>query len=239
MTLSALEVLKKRGGKDGFFMMSEAASVDKQVSNFICVNFLVIKAISQLHTFDFPRAWAELIELDVTIKNTIQWLKKNGEYEDTLILLTADHAHGFDVWGTVDQRYIRTHDGELDMRNSIGVYAQSGFPGYFDKNNDGFPDSFVSFLLVTTIYMYFDLYFLYIQSPKITLAAGTNNGPGHFEAWQTTTNAPRNPTAATSNGDYDGNTKDAAGKNGGKTNIIQHKFTRVLNADNNSWSQVE
>jgi alkaline phosphatase len=32
MTLAALEVLKKRGDKDGFFMMSEAASVDKQVS---------------------------------------------------------------------------------------------------------------------------------------------------------------------------------------------------------------
>lgn len=102
-----------------------------------------------MHTFDFPRAWAELIELDVTIKNTIQWLKKHGEYEDTLILVTADHAHGFDVWGTVDQRYIRTHDGELDMRNSIGVYAQSGFPGYYDNNKDGFPDNFVSLLLCT------------------------------------------------------------------------------------------
>lgn len=32
MTLKALEVLKKRGGDDGFFLMSEAASVDKQVS---------------------------------------------------------------------------------------------------------------------------------------------------------------------------------------------------------------
>ncbi|KAG1220935.1 hypothetical protein G6F68_021067 [Rhizopus microsporus] len=62
MTLAALEVLKKRGGKDGFFMMSEAASVDKQ-----------------LHIFDFPRAWADLIELDVTIKNTIQWLKVNAD----------------------------------------------------------------------------------------------------------------------------------------------------------------
>lgn len=31
MTLAALEVLKKRGGQHGFFMMSEAASVDKQV----------------------------------------------------------------------------------------------------------------------------------------------------------------------------------------------------------------
>lgn len=58
MTIKALEVLKKRGGKDGFFLMSEAASVDKQ-----------------LHPLDFPRAYAELLELDVTIKNTIEWLK--------------------------------------------------------------------------------------------------------------------------------------------------------------------
>ncbi|KAI8146214.1 hypothetical protein BJV82DRAFT_485975, partial [Fennellomyces sp. T-0311] len=29
MTLKALEVLRKRGGDDGFFLMSEAASVDK------------------------------------------------------------------------------------------------------------------------------------------------------------------------------------------------------------------
>lgn len=35
MTLKALEVLKKRGGDDGFFLMSEAASVDKQVSNIL------------------------------------------------------------------------------------------------------------------------------------------------------------------------------------------------------------
>ncbi|OBZ90747.1 Alkaline phosphatase H [Choanephora cucurbitarum] len=176
MTLSALEVLKKRGGKDGFFMMSEAASVDKQ-----------------LHTFDFPRAWAELIELDVTIKKTVEWLKKNGEYEDTLILVTADHAHGFDVWGSVDQRYIRSHSDKSDMRNSIGVYAQAGFPGYYDKNGDGFPDNW---------------------SPEISLAAGTNNGPSHYEAWQTTTSSPRNPTVSDGHGDYIGNPKDAAGKNG-------------------------
>ncbi|CEP08239.1 hypothetical protein [Parasitella parasitica] len=176
MTLAALEVLKKRGGNDGFFMMSEAASVDKQ-----------------LHTFDFPRAWAELIELDVTIQKTIQWLKKNGEYEDTLIISTADHAHAFDVWGSVDQRYIRTHDGQIDMRNSIGVYAQSGWPGYYDNDKDGFPDNW---------------------SPEITLAAGTNNGPGHFEAWQTTSSGPRNPTTAGAHGDYIGNPDDAAGKHG-------------------------
>lgn len=196
MTLAALEVLKKRGGKDGFFMMSEAASVDKQ-----------------LHTFDFPRAWAELIELDVTIQKTIKWLKKNGEYEDTLIVLTADHAHGFDVWGSVDQRYIRTHNGQLDMRNSIGVYAQSGWPGYHDNNKDGFPDNWVS-LYAHLSYISLNITNILIQSPEITLAAGTNNGPGHFEAWQTTTSGPRNPTTSDAHGDYIGNPKDAAGKNG-------------------------
>lgn len=70
--------------------------------------------------------------------------QKNGEYEDTLILVTADHAHSFDVWGTIDQNYIRNHNSNGEMRNSIGTYARAGFPGYFDKNNDGFPDNFVS-----------------------------------------------------------------------------------------------
>lgn len=32
MTLKSLEVLTKRGGDDGFFLMVEAASVDKQVN---------------------------------------------------------------------------------------------------------------------------------------------------------------------------------------------------------------
>lgn len=176
MTIAALEVLKRRGGKDGFFMMSEAASVDKQ-----------------LHKFDFPRAWAELIEMDVTIKNTIAWLKKNGEYEDTLILLTADHAHSFDVWGSVDSDYIMSHDDASDMRNAIGVSSQAGWPGYFDTNGDGFPDNW---------------------SPKISLAAGTNNGPDHYEAWQTSVKGPRSPTVLGEFGNYVGNPKDMAGKNG-------------------------
>ncbi|KAI9311860.1 alkaline-phosphatase-like protein [Dichotomocladium elegans] len=155
MTIKALEVLKKRGGNDGFFLMSEAASVDKQ-----------------LHTLDFSRSWAELLEMDQTIKKTVEWLKKNGEYEDTLIIFTADHSHGFDVWGSVDQRYIHSRTTDRDMRDSIGVYATSGWPGYFDKDGDGFPDNW---------------------NPEITLAAGTNNGPDHTEAWDFSASGPRLP----------------------------------------------
>lgn len=44
MTLKALEVLKKRGGDDGFFLMSEAASVDKQVSNVLLLLFYHVEA---------------------------------------------------------------------------------------------------------------------------------------------------------------------------------------------------
>lgn len=80
MTLKALEVLKKRGGKDGFFLMSEAASVDKQVRALVYRSDVSLQDsqvlfVYKLHPLDFSRAWGELIEMDVTIKKTIEWLK--------------------------------------------------------------------------------------------------------------------------------------------------------------------
>ncbi|KAI7853651.1 alkaline-phosphatase-like protein [Circinella umbellata] len=176
MTIKALEVLKKRGGKDGFFLMSEAASVDKK-----------------LHPLDFNRAWADLIEMDVTIQKTVDWLKKNDEFEDTLIIFTADHSHAFDVFGSVDQKYMAEHDSNKDMRNSIGLYAASGWPGYFDNDNDGFPDNW---------------------NPKITLAAGTNNYPDHYEAFALSSTGPREPSVSDGHNGYIANKKDQAGKYG-------------------------
>ncbi|KAI8374235.1 alkaline-phosphatase-like protein, partial [Radiomyces spectabilis] len=176
MTIKALETLKKRGGKDGFFLMSEAASVDKQ-----------------LHVFDFPRAWAELIELDVTIQKTVEWLKKNGEYDDTLILFTADHAHSFDVWGTVDRERIKRENTDKGKRSTIGVYEHSGWTGFTDADGDGFPDDW---------------------APRITLAAGTNNGPDHYEAWQMSTTGSRKPGTKDPVHGVVANIKDAAGNFG-------------------------
>ncbi|CAO3622378.1 unnamed protein product [Cunninghamella blakesleeana] len=173
MTIKALDVLKKRGGKDGFFLMSEAASVDKK-----------------FHTFDYPRAFADLIELDVTVKKTVEWLKKNGEYDDTLILVTADHAHAFDVYGTVDSNYMLNAKNENDKISSIGVYQNAGFPGYYDRDGDGFPDNW---------------------TPKITLTSGTNNGPAHYEAWQISKNAPRYPSTTDDHGVVVPNPNDMAG----------------------------
>lgn len=84
MTLKAIDILHKRSQKNDvpWLMMSEAASVDKQ-----------------LHYGDSERAIGELLELDDTIKHTLQRLEELGIANETLVVMTADHAHGFDVFG--------------------------------------------------------------------------------------------------------------------------------------------
>ena len=73
MTLKAIEILHERHGDDGFFLMSEAASIDKQ-----------------MHLLDYDRALGELLELDDTISATLKYLAELGELEDTQVLVTAD-----------------------------------------------------------------------------------------------------------------------------------------------------
>jgi alkaline phosphatase len=79
MTLKAVEILNERGGDDGFFLMSEAASVDKQ-----------------MHALDYDRALGDLLELDDTVRATIAKLEDLGILEDTLVIVSADHGHGFE-----------------------------------------------------------------------------------------------------------------------------------------------
>ncbi len=79
MTVKAVEILSKRGGDKGFFLMSEAASIDKQ-----------------MHTLDYDRALGDLLELDDTVRATVAKLKELGILEDTLVLVSADHGHGFE-----------------------------------------------------------------------------------------------------------------------------------------------
>lgn len=75
MVIKGLEVLDKRYRKEGWFMMAEAASVDKM-----------------MHPLDYDRALADLLELDNAIGKTKDWLKRNNLDKDTLILTTADHG---------------------------------------------------------------------------------------------------------------------------------------------------
>lgn len=113
MTLKAIDILNERHRKDGWFLMSEAASIDKQ-----------------MHTLDYDRALGELLELDDTIRATIEKLKRNGQLKDTLIIVTADHGHGFDVTGSVDTKYLNEKTTDREKRNAIGTYAKSGLSQY-------------------------------------------------------------------------------------------------------------
>jgi alkaline phosphatase len=79
MTVKAVEILHNRGGDKGFFLMSEAASIDKQ-----------------MHALDYDRALGDLLELDDTVKATIKKLEDLGILKDTLIVISADHGHGFE-----------------------------------------------------------------------------------------------------------------------------------------------
>lgn len=80
MTLKAVDVLHTRGGDKGFFLMSEAASIDKQ-----------------MHALDYDRALGDLLELDDTVRATVKKLEELDILKDTLVVVSADHGHGFDA----------------------------------------------------------------------------------------------------------------------------------------------
>lgn len=51
--------------------------------------------MQMMHVLDYDRALGELLELDDTIRATMAHLKQIGELDNTLIVVTADHGHGF------------------------------------------------------------------------------------------------------------------------------------------------
>lgn len=113
MTLKALDILHERHRKEGWFLMSEAASIDKQ-----------------MHTLDYDRALGDLLELDDTVKATIAKLDELGSSKETLVLVTADHGHGFDVAGSVDTKYLNAQKTDREKRGAIGTYKESGLSQY-------------------------------------------------------------------------------------------------------------
>ncbi|KAI1341028.1 alkaline phosphatase-like protein [Xylariaceae sp. FL0016] len=113
MTLKAVDILHQRGGDEGFFLMSEGASIDKQ-----------------MHALDYDRALGDLLELDDTVRATIAHLEAIGELERTLVLVTADHGHGFDVFGGVDTKYLAAQKTDREKRRAVGTYAESGLSQY-------------------------------------------------------------------------------------------------------------
>jgi alkaline phosphatase len=176
MTLKAIDVLHNRGGDKGFFLMSEAASIDKQ-----------------MHVLDYDRALGDLLELDDTVRATVAHLAALGELEDTLIVVTADHGHGFDVFGNADTKYLAAQTSDRKKRDAIGVYANSGLsqytvevPGVSYGTGANFPVNW---------------------DPRYVIAAGLGANPDHRENYRVKKDGPREPATAV-NGSYYVNPKD-------------------------------
>ena len=101
MTTVAIDQLSKN--PDGFFVMIEGASVDKQK-----------------HTMDWERAEFDMIEFDQAVGVAQAFV---AEHPDTLLIVTGDHTHGNSLIGTID-------DSKGQGRDAVGVYADAGFLGY-------------------------------------------------------------------------------------------------------------
>jgi len=119
MTMAALEILSQN--PDGFYLEVEAASLDKQ-----------------MHPLDQERALSDLIEFQYAIAAAAEWAAQNAP--NTLIVVTADHGHGYEVYGTVDVNAFNAAEDDLGRRQAIRTYGNAGFPTYTDANGDGFPE---------------------------------------------------------------------------------------------------
>ncbi|PAS94967.1 MAG: alkaline phosphatase [Candidatus Dactylopiibacterium carminicum] len=111
---AAIKILSRN--KKGFVLMVESSRIDKYS-----------------HSMDAERAIYDTIMLDNAVRAAKDWSKANGN--DTLIMVTADHSHGVNVVGTVDDE----QPGD-EMRNKIGLYEAAGFPNYPAPDADGYPD---------------------------------------------------------------------------------------------------
>ncbi|OQN99937.1 hypothetical protein B0A48_14142 [Cryoendolithus antarcticus] len=163
MTLKAIDILETRSkadGDKGWFLMSEAASIDKM-----------------MHVLDYDRALGELLELDDTVKASIEYLTKIGELDNTLIIVTADHGHGFDVFGNADTQYLNAQTTDRNKRKAVGTYQNSGESQYINTGNLKYTDSF----------------FPSNWDPRYTLAQGFGANPDHRENYQIHKGGPRLP----------------------------------------------
>ncbi|ORY05292.1 alkaline phosphatase-like protein [Clohesyomyces aquaticus] len=180
MTLKAIDILAKRSGDKGFFLMSEAASIDKM-----------------MHVLDYDRALGELLELDDTIKATIAKLKSLNKFKETLIIVTADHGHGFDVMGSVDTKYLAAQNVDRKKRDAVGTYQNSGLSQYANTGNLTYSEG---------------VHFPSNWDPRYTLFQGLMADPDRRENWSVHKDGPRVPAVnITPSADFYANPKDGAG----------------------------
>ncbi|KAK1977068.1 alkaline-phosphatase-like protein [Colletotrichum cereale] len=115
-----------------------------------------------MHALDYDRALGNLLEFDDTIRATIKKLKDAGDLEDTLIVVTADHGHGFDVFGVNTDR---------KKRDGIGIYEHSGLSQYTVSRPDGIEYGTVPALPLN-------------WSPRYAIAPGSDASPDRRENYR-------------------------------------------------------
>lgn len=189
MTLKAVDILSTRaqkkkkdvGDDTPWFLMAEAASVDKQ-----------------MHTLDYDRALGELLEFDDTVKATIEKLRAMGELDDTLVVVTADHGHGFDVAGSIDTKYLNAQESDRDKRNAIGIYEKSGLSQYTAQTDNSLRYSE-------------GVHFPAQWDPRYTLFSAVGANPDRRENYQVHNKGSRTPAIELQDGseNYYVNYKDA------------------------------
>ena len=125
MTTKALGVLEHQ--KNGFVLMVEGASIDKQA-----------------HNMDTERWLLDTIEFDHAVKVVRDYAQQHG---DTLVIVTADHEcsgaaliGGSRVTDARLQELVR-EGGSANIRDKVvGIYEQAGFPKY-KIATDGYPET--------------------------------------------------------------------------------------------------
>lgn len=125
MTTKALAVLEHQ--KNGFVLMVEGASIDKQA-----------------HNMDTERWMLDTIEFDRATKVVQEFASRRG---DTLVIVTADHeCSGASLIGgslVSDARLqeLVREGGTANVRDKVvGIYEKAGFPKYRIAS-DGYPET--------------------------------------------------------------------------------------------------
>ncbi|KAH6913373.1 alkaline phosphatase [Coprinopsis sp. MPI-PUGE-AT-0042] len=174
MTLKAIDVLQARTKRnEGWFLICEHRQDDA------CL--------------DYDRALGELLELDDTIRASMAHLKKIGQLEDTLIVVTADHGHGFDVFGSADTEYLKAQTD--DERSAVLLSQYQVAPGSTADNQ-------------TILFGAEGTHFPVQWTPRYAFAAGAGGVPDHRESYTLNTNGPRSPASKGEDGTYNPNPAD-------------------------------
>ena len=121
MTGAALQVLG-RDNPNGFILLVEGASIDKQS-----------------HNMDTERWILDTIEFDKSVGVARRFAEKNP---DTLIIVTADHeCSGAGIIGAsrVAHGRLKSLKGEAAHKAAVGTYTAAAFPRYALDDRDGYP----------------------------------------------------------------------------------------------------